>query len=91
MTKKLIVDCNASHNFMKEEKHLHRNRTTHDGNVATAGDESIMVRAKGENETNEEVKLVPKMGKRLLSIGQLPKKDTTVKFKGGHCVIQTRN
>lgn len=51
----------------------------------------MTVIAKGVNKTYGAEKLVSKMGKNLLSIGQLTRIiDTLVKFEGNHCVIQLR-
>lgn len=90
--KQWIVISGSSHNFTNNKVQIHGNCTAYRGSVVASGGDNLEVKEKGVNDLYGAVKLVPRKGKNLLSIGQLTKKmDTAVIFKGNDCIIQSDN
>lgn len=68
---------------------LNKNYKMHTIKVATAGDIKLEITAKGTHRNYENVKLVQKLDKSLLSIGQMIRsQNITVEFKMDSCLIK---
>ena len=86
--KQWIIDSGASHHYTNDESKLHIGSRQCGGSVSTAGSERLTVSRKGTHTHFGKVKLVPDMGRSLLSIGQMTReKNMDVLIKDDQCTI----
>ena len=90
--KPLVVDSGASHHYTNDREHIHKNYETSTGAVSTAGSEVLEVAGKGMNKPFGIVKLVPKIDRSLLSVGQLTDDpEIDINFNGSRCTIKKQD
>lgn len=87
-----ITDSGASHHYTNNKRNLHFNRKPSKCLVSTAGTDKLQIITQGQNSVYGTVKLVPEIGKSLLSIGQLTNDPNFhVEFEGEHCTISYKD
>ena len=87
-----VVKSAASHHYTNDPRHIDTNLKISNGTVTTAGTETLEVTAKGTNDDYGDLKLIPKISRCLLSVGQLTNDgEIDVKLRGNYCRITKRN
>lgn len=83
-----IVDSGESHHFTDNENYIQVDYKVSEGSVTTAGSETLHIKATGENLKFGQLKVIPELGKSLLSVGKLTEDpQLSLKFKDMNCTI----